>query len=412
MIQGTRRSILMGSALALGAPTTALSEVSAPLGGFVCAPCGCALDGRLFSAPGLCPACGMERIPATAVSSELVVDFPSVQLEMRVPFPPTAVPSNGREHLIYELHLRNFGNRPLPLGGLEILDPTTNRTVADFEGASLEALISPIGPGALTVSDRLMLGSGRSCVVYLRLISVNAAPSRLQHRIRAGEERTTGPVIDVASSQTLRRLGSPLKGSDWVPANNAGADDHHRVGLLAVDGVARVARRYAIDWKRQRGGAWFDGDEADVRSYHAYGQTVLAVADATVVVATDGFPDNRPRTHEGFEPAQEVTMHSVGGNVVTLDLGDGLFASYAHLQPGSVKVRAGDRVSRGQALGAIGNSGDSRWPHLHFQVTDGPSLLGSEGVPYVIDAYSEVISDRRERRRGEMPMSQVRIDFA
>jgi murein DD-endopeptidase MepM/ murein hydrolase activator NlpD len=221
-----------------------------------------------------------------------------------------------------------------------------------------------------------------------------------------------GPVIDVAPSQTLWRLGPPLKGSDWVPANNAGADDHHRVGLLAVDGAARIARRYAIDWKRQRGGAWFDGDEADVRAYHAYSQAVLAVADATVVVAIDGFPDNRPRTREGFKPALEVTMQSVGGNVVTLDLGDGVFASYAHLQPGSVKVRVGDRVSRGQALGAIGNSGDSRWPHLHFQVTDGPSLLGSEGLPYVIDAYSEVVGDQREPRRGEMPMRQARIDFA
>lgn len=410
MISGTRRSVLMGSALALGAPVAALSA-SVSSGGYVCAPCGCALDGRLFSAPGVCPACGMERIPAAAASGEPGADFPPVQLEMRVPYPPTAVPSNGREHLIYELHLRNFGNRPLPLSKLEILDANANTTMAGFEGEALEALISPIGIGALMVSDGLMLGSGRSCVVFLRLVSVSAAPLRLQHRIRSGGEFTMGPVIDVAPRQALRRLGPPLKGSDWVPANNAGADDHHRVGLLAVDGAARIARRYAIDWKRQRGGAWFDGDEADVRAYHAYGQTVLAVADATVVVATDGFSDNRPRTHEGFEPAQEVTMHSVGGNLVTLDLGDGLFATYAHLQPASVKVRVGDRVSRGQALGAIGNSGDSRWPHLHFQVTDGPSLLGSEGLPYVIDAYSEVVGDQREPRRGEMPMRQARIDF-
>lgn len=402
----------MGTALALGAPAVALSDADLPSKGYVCAPCGCAMDGRLFSSPGACPACGMERVPAAAVPGEPVADFPLVQLEMRVPFPPTAVPGNGREHLIYELHLRNFGNRPLPLSGLEILDADTRTMVAGFEGASLEALISPIGLGALMVGEGLMLGSGRSCVVYLRLVSAGAAPARLLHRMRSGEELTTGPVIDVAPSRTLRRLGPPVKGSDWVPANNAGADDHHRVGLLAVDGAARIARRYAIDWKRQRGGAWFDGDEADVRAYHAYGQTVLAVADATVVVASDGFPDNRPRTDEGFAPALEITVHSVGGNLVTLDLGDGLFASYAHLQPGSVKVRVGDRVSRGQALGAIGNSGDSRWPHLHFQVTDGPSLLGSEGLPYVIDAYGEAVGDQREQRRGEMPMRQASIDFA
>ena len=210
-------------------------------------------------------------------------------------------------------------------------------------------MIGPIGLGALTVGDGLMLGSGRSCVAFLRLVSASATPERLRHRMRSGREWATGPVIDVARSRTLRRLGPPLTGSDWIPTNNAGADAHHRVGLLAVDGVACIARRYAIDWKRQRSGAWFDGDEADVRAYHAYGQPVLAVADATVVVATDGLPDNRPRTREGFTPALEITTHSVGGNVVTLDLGDGLFASYA---PATWKCESLGRESREAGSGA------------------------------------------------------------
>lgn len=412
MIPGTRRSVLMGTALALGLPAAVQAKGDGASRGYTCSPCGCVMNGRLFSSPGVCPVCGMELVPATAALGELATDFPPVQLEMRVPFAPTAIPSAGREHLIYELHLRNFGSRSLPLSELEILDANANTMVVSYKGANLEALISPIGLGALTVSDGLMLGSGRSCVVFLRLVSVGTAPPKLLHRMRSGHEFTTGAVIDIAPRQALRRLGPPLKGSNWVPTNNAGEDAHHRVGLLAVDGGARIARRYAIDWKRRQGGAWFDGDEADVRAYHAYGQTVVAVADATVVVATDGFPDNRPRTGAGFTPALEITMDSVGGNVVTLDLGDGLFASYAHLQPRSVKVQVGERVKRGQALGAIGNSGDSRWPHLHFQISDGPSLLGSEGVPYVIDAYSEVVGDQREQRRHEMPMRDVRIDFA
>ncbi|MDR6625975.1 M23 family metallopeptidase [Caulobacter segnis] len=353
----------------------------------------------------------MALIPSAAILDEATADFPPVQLEMRVPFAPTAIPSGGREHLIYELHLRNFGNRPLAISELEVHDASVNTTLATFKGASLEALIAPIGQGALTVGDGLMLGGGRSCVVFMRLISEGTAPLKLQHRMRSGDEFTTAAVIDVVPRRTLRRLGPPVKGSDWVPTNNAGEDSHHRIGLLAVDGSACIARRYAIDWKRQRSGAWFNGDQTDVRAYHAYGQTVVAVADATVVVALDGFPDNRPRTDASFAPAQELSLHSVGGNVVTLDLGGGLFASYAHLQPGSLEVRVGDRVRRGQALGAIGNTGDSRWPHLHFQVSDGPNLLGSEGVPYVIDAYSELAGDQRMQRRNEMPMRDVRIDF-
>ncbi len=396
--------------MALAAPAAAQTRAEASRG-YTCPPCGCAVNGRLFSSPGVCPVCGMTLIPVAATSGEPAADFPTVQLEMRTPLPPTAVPGAGREHLIYELHVRNFGNRPAPLSRLEVFDANIGATVASFEKADLEALISPVGQNALTIGDGVMLDGGRSCVVFLRLTSDRAAPAKLQHRLHSGQDATTGPMIDVASQRTLRRLGPPLQGSDWVPTNNAGADAHHRVGLVTIDGVARIARRYAIDWKRQRGGAWLDGDEADVRAYHAYGQPVVAVADATVVVATDGFPDNRPRTRGGFTPALALTLQSVGGNLVTLDLGDGLFAAYAHLQPGSVKVRVGDRVRRGQVLAAIGNSGDSRWPHLHFQVSDGPSLLGSEGLPYVFDAYSEVIGDRRDKRRNEMPMRDTRIDF-
>lgn len=94
----------------------------------------------------------MERIPAATARGEPVADFPPLQLEMRVPFLPTAIPSAGREHLIYELHLRNFGNGPLPLSGLEILDANSKAAVAGFEGASAGSADQP---------DRSLRADGR-----------------------------------------------------------------------------------------------------------------------------------------------------------------------------------------------------------------------------------------------------------
>lgn len=153
MIPGTRRSILLGTALVLGEPLTARAASSLPSRGYTCPPCGCVMSGRLFSSPGTCPVCGMALIPMEGLPGEPAADFPPVQLEMRVPFAPTAVPSAGQAFLIYELHLRNFGNRPVSLGRLEILDADADTTVASFEGVSLEALISPVGQGALTIGD-------------------------------------------------------------------------------------------------------------------------------------------------------------------------------------------------------------------------------------------------------------------
>jgi hypothetical protein len=57
-------------------------------------------------------------------------------------------------------------------------------------------------------------------------------------------------------------------------------------------------------------------------------------------------------------------------------------------QAGSIKVKEGDRVQRGDLPGLVGNSGNTSAPHLHFHVMDGPSALTSEGVPYVIDRFA------------------------
>ena len=176
----------------------------------------------------------------------------------------------------------------------------------------------------------------------------------------------------------LHVLGPPVEGANWLasdgPSNDQ--DNHHRRGVVIVDGRAVDSRRYAIDWKQIKDDVSFSGDARDVRSYYSYGKAVLAVADGRVVAARDGLPDNIPGHGEAFHPAVPITFDTVAGNTINLDSGEGQFAHYMHLQPESVLVNAGDRVRRGQVLARIGASGDAREPHLHFEVTTSATLLG------------------------------------
>ena len=80
------------------------------------------------------------------------------------------------------------------------------------------------------------------------------------------------------------------------------------------------------------------------------------VADGTVVNLFDGVDEQVPGA------VKPVSTEAIGGNMVVVDIGDGAFAFYAHLQRGSLKVKLGDRVKTGQVLGLLGNTGNSTAP--------------------------------------------------
>jgi murein DD-endopeptidase MepM/ murein hydrolase activator NlpD len=54
------------------------------------------------------------------------------------------------------------------------------------------------------------------------------------------------------------------------------------------------------------------------------------------------------------------------GNVLQIDHGNGIVTKFAHLS--RIGVRTGDRVTRGQTVAAVGNTGLSTGPHLHYEI--------------------------------------------
>jgi hypothetical protein len=341
------------------------------------------------------------------------------QIEMRVPFEPTAFPSEQRMYVMYELLLTNFGNAPVSLNRIEVLDADAAiaQPIAAFDAEQLKTMLQPLGGRTLSdPKERLLLGEGQTTIFFVSIAFDRGSqiPSKLRHHVVTADSVAEGAVIATRHT-VLHVLSPPVEGANWIaddgPSNDE--DNHHRRGVVIVDGRAVDSRRFAIDWKQVKADASFAGDSKDVHSYYCYGKAVLAVADGRVVTARDGLPENIPRHGDAFHPAVPITLETVAGNTITLDLGGGQFAHYLHLQSGSVRVKAGDRVRRGQLLGRVGASGDAREPHLHFEVTTSSKLLAGEGVPYVIDHYQRMNQKGGppELRTHELPWDKSVVTF-
>jgi murein DD-endopeptidase MepM/ murein hydrolase activator NlpD len=93
------------------------------------------------------------------------------------------------------------------------------------------------------------------------------------------------------------------------------------------------------------------------------GVAVLAAAPGRVRAVRDGMQDVSVRTI-----GKAAIAGREAGNSVVIEHGDGWETQYAHLRKGSVAVRAGDRVTAGEKLGLVGLSGNTEFPHVHFEI--------------------------------------------
>lgn len=350
-----------------------------------------------------------------------------VPVEVVVPAPPTTFNGGGKTHLGYELHITNFSRTPCILSRIELIgNDSQKKVLAVHQGDELGNRVVRPGVTATTTDDKLKLGPGLRLVVHLWLTFDTAAeaPASIQHRLsfKVGdypeELSVESPGTLVAKGPVV--ISPPLRGGEWLAGNGPSNTSGHRRALIPVHGGAHIAQRFAIDFVQLReDGRTFNGDQKDNKSYRCYGAEALAVADGVVVAVKDGIPENVPGATSRAVP---ITLETVGGNHVILDLGNGRFAFYAHLQPGSMRVKLGDKVRRGQVLGLVGNSGNSTEPHLHFHISNANSPLGSEGLPYAFHSFevqgkgwgwkAGSANSPTEKRQNEMPLDLEVIRFS
>jgi len=357
----------------------------------------------------------------------------AIPIDASVPDPPIPIVAEGKRHWLYELHLTNFGRGDLSLARVAVTDGMTGQMLLTLSGDSLSSVIAR--RGVIAKGSGMIIGPGQRTVLFLDVILPASArrPTEIRHRLTFDPVRTIDlrdeTVLDLdpirVSSAVPISLGPPLRGGCWVASHALSNDSAHRRTLIALNGRASLAQRYAIDWIRiGEDGQAFRGDPADNRNWSAYGAEVLAVADGTVLEARDGIPENDPTSDKKAVP---INLETVGGNHVLISLPGGGSVFYAHMQPGSIRVHEGERIHRGDVIGRIGNSGQADAPHLHIHVTDGRSTLAAEGVPMQFQSFElqghlpslAVLANRQgwrpqgpaQVRRNEMPLENAVVRF-
>ena len=300
--------------------------------------------------------------------------------------------SDGLEHMNYELFVTNVTISPLIIESLEVIDASPSGTVlARLDEKDIIEKLTVLT--ILPPQETTILGPGQSgdLRINLSFTSKDKIPASIDHvvSVRLAQPPSEPPIRSIERVARITpvtkeppTIGPPLRGGGWLIFNVDG-DSAHRKATMPLNGSLFTSQRWAVDYNK------FDeqmrlasGNLSLNESFPSYGQEVIAVADGMVILTKDGSPDNKP----GASPPM-VSLDAATGNCIVQDIGGGYFAFYAHLIPGSLKVKEGQRVRRGDVLGRLGNSGNSDGPHLHFHIMAGRLPLASDGIPYVIDQF-------------------------
>jgi len=347
----------------------------------------------------------ISRNPLVAAGLALVLSLPATALDI----PSTAIIAtpigegrvalgdDGKDHVEYDLLVTNVFDSAVTLTRLEVLDPA-GKLLMTMEGDPLKAAAQTLLLGTPTVQGETLATIPASSSAALEvdlIVPPGTAPAEVTHRLSyaiakdtqvaalVGTATIDGPIVKIDRTPATVII-SPLAGQGWAAGGGCCAPNLHR--NVRIGAGTRIARPelFAIDWVQFNGNQIHSGDGNANTDYAYFGHPVRAVADGTVVGLRDGMEESIP-----MAPVTTVKKpEDYAGNYIILKIAPSVYAFYAHFQPGSLKVKVGDTVAAGTVIGALGNTGNSTAPHLHFGLIDRPDFLTGEGLPFVISRFT------------------------
>ncbi|MCX6237244.1 MAG: M23 family metallopeptidase [Bacteroidia bacterium] len=311
--------------------------------------------------------------------------------DLKVTFEPMKVNcTNGKVVLLYSVESLNFEKEGYKLKDFQILNAQSGNLLCSI-GDTAKNMLMIHKPSLSTAMD-LYAYPMRTPAGYRFSVGLNFDPAKVpqtvKHRlvlIKDGKER----IIEAAQTAVLAKqipvIGSPFKGDAYVATNATELNPIHSTFQTSYNGISTAPERFCVDWlKLGTDGKLFHGDMKINANWYVYNQNLYAASDGEVIFMHDGDPDQIP-----FEVKDEdFNLYNGTGNCVVLYTVNG-YLVYGHMIKNTVSVILGQKVTRGQFLGKVGNSGNSSAPHLHFGLHSNYPYYISEGLPYYIDSMEK-----------------------
>jgi murein DD-endopeptidase MepM/ murein hydrolase activator NlpD len=178
------------------------------------------------------------------------------------------------------------------------------------------------------------------------------------------------PVAPVIPDKQQTELYLPFTGAWIVTSGGEIRDDTSAQHNLLL-------QQYAYEFSgTDAAGIRYKNDGKVNEDYVGYGKEVVAPANGTIVEIIDGIRENSPGMRN---PYAQI------GNTIVIQHSSKEYSVLAFLKQGSIRVKVGDRISRGQVLAQCGSSGNATEPILHYHLQDSPRLQTAQGIKFYFE---------------------------
>jgi hypothetical protein len=312
--------------------------------------------------------------------------------------------SESGQHLNFDFLLENQTSSRLILSGVTV-------SVLD-EGDRLirREFVNEYSRANLELSPRRVVDAATSVLVFnpFHFFAATVPLKRLHYvfAFRTEDGRTryrSDIVVSPVRYETKTQLILPVKGRVLVWDGHDYQSHHRRFDYTLPPfpdrGNKTNYQRYAYDFvvvneeglmhpaDPSTGDEWYPGKSDTNEAYYGFGVPIYAAGSGRVAAIHDGEPDNR-----SYNQAELATRETaLGGNYVIIDHLNGEYSWLAHLKQGSVRVKIAQQVEQGEIIAQMGASGDSLFPHLHYELRTGVGAKEVEGLPSYFTRFRRLL---------------------